>query len=157
MYNKDSIRRRNIMNKENIATDYFKNGFNCAQSVLIAFKDEFNISEKDLLKISCGFGGGMGGLQKTCGAVSGANMVIGLKYGKCNKEDNEAKDKTYGLVRDFDTEFKKIYKTSQCKDLLGCDLSTEEGKNYFNDNNLKEKVCMKCVEDSVKILNKMLF
>ena len=145
------------MSKENIATDSFKNGFNCAQSVLIPFKDEFNISEKDLLKISCGFGGGMGALQKTCGAVSGANMVIGLKYGKYNKEDNEAKDKTYSLVREFDAEFKKIYKTTQCKELLECDLLTEEGKNYFKENNLKEKVCMKCVEDSVKLVNKMLF
>ena len=141
------------MDHEMIATNYFRNGFNCAQSVLASYKDEVNIKEDDLLKISCGFGAGMARIQDTCGAVSGAYMVIGLKYGKYNKDDNEAREKTYRLVREFDSEFKKINKTTNCKELLGCNLLTEEGKKYFNDNNLIEKICIKCVECSLKILN----
>jgi C_GCAxxG_C_C family probable redox protein len=141
------------MSNEMIAINYFKNGFNCAQSVLASYKDELSMNEKNLLKISCGFGGGMARMQETCGAVSGAYMVIGLKYGKYNKDDNESREKTYRLVREFNSEFKKIFKTTECKELLGCSLLTEEGKKYFKDNNLLEKVCVKCVESSVKILN----
>ena len=144
------------MNNEMIAMNYFKNGFNCAQSVLASCKDELNMNEEDLLKISCGFGAGMGRMQDTCGAVSGAYMVIGLKYGKCHKDDNKAREKTYRLVREFDSEFKKVHKTTNCKELLGCNLLTEEGNKYFNDNNLLEKVCIKCIESSVKILNTLI-
>ena len=144
------------MNNKMKAINYFRSGFNCAQSVLTSYKDEVNMNKDDLLKISCGFGAGMGRMQDTCGAVSGAYMVIGLKYGKYNKDDNKAREKTYRLVREFDSEFKKINKTTNCKELLGCNLSTEEGKKYFNDNNLMEKVCVKCVECSVKILNRLL-
>lgn len=144
------------MNNEMIAINYFRNGFNCAQSVLISYKDKMNINEDDLLKISCGFGGGMGRLQNTCGTVIGACMIIGLKYGKYKKEDNEAREKTYRLVREFDAEFKKINKTTNCRELLGCDLLTEEGKKYLKDNNLTEKVCIKCIKCSIKILNRLI-
>ena len=144
------------MNNKTTAINYFKNEFNCAQSVLIAYKDETNISENELLKISCGFGAGMGRLQNTCGAVSGAYMAIGLKYGKFNKEDNEAREKTYALVREFDSEFKKIFKTINCIELLGCNLLTEEGKKYFHDNNLRDNICIKCIEESINILDKLL-
>lgn len=144
------------MKKEKTAINYFKNGFNCAQAVLISYRDEVNMQDNDLLKISCGFGAGMGRLQDTCGAVSGAYMVIGLKYGKYYKEDDEAREKTYSLVREFEIEFKKINKTTNCKELLGCNLLTEDGKKYYTDNNLKEKVCIKCIEDSIKILDKLV-
>jgi len=143
------------MNHEMIAINYFENGFNCAQSVLASYKDGVNISEDDLLKISCGFGAGMGRMQDVCGAVSGAYMVIGLKYGKYNKDDIDAQEKTYRLVRKYNSEFKKINKTTNCKELLGCDLLTQEGQKYYIDNDLKEKVCIKCIESSVKILNKL--
>lgn len=144
------------MKNEEIALEYFNNGFSCSQSVLTSFKDQFNINENDLLKISCGFGGGMGRLQETCGAVSGAYMVIGLQYGQYNKDDKEAKEKTYELVREFNTKFKGIYKTTSCRELLGCNLLTEEGQKYYIDNNLRENVCAKCIKDSVKILNELL-
>lgn len=144
------------MKNEEIALEYFKNGFNCAQSVLIAFKDNYNINEEDLLKISSGFGGGMGRLQETCGVVSGAYMVIGLRHGKYNKDDCEANEKTYELVREFSSRFKEIHGTTICRELLGCNLLTEEGQNYYKENNLRENVCIKCIKDSVKILNEML-
>ncbi|OGI05801.1 MAG: hypothetical protein A2Y40_01500 [Candidatus Margulisbacteria bacterium GWF2_35_9] len=145
------------MNKfETTAANYYMNGFNCAQAVLVAYKEELSIPEKELLKISCGFGAGMGRLQNTCGAVSGAYMVIGLKFGKDSKEDNDAREKTYGLVREFDLEFKRKHISSNCKELLNCDLLSEDGQKYFKENNLSETICRKCVVDSVSILNKLL-
>ena len=59
----------------------FKNGYNCAQAVLLAFSDELEIDEKTLALISSSFGGGMGRMREVCGAVSGMFMVAGLKYG----------------------------------------------------------------------------
>ncbi len=137
------------MNKEALTIEYFKNGFNCAQSVLVFYQDEIDITKDDLLKISCGFGAGIGRMQDTCGAYSGACMVIGLKCGKYHKEDNKALEKIYRLERAFDSEFKRINQTTNCKELIGCNLLTEEGKKYFIDNNLKEKVCIKCIESSI--------
>src|SRR4030042_5812413 len=110
------------MNKEQTGVDYFRNGFNCSQSVLISFAKDFNLDEITALKLSCGFGAGMGRLMETCGAVSGAYMVLGLKYGKHKKEDDQSKDKTYSLVREFDKKFREKLKTTKCGELLNCDL-----------------------------------
>jgi C_GCAxxG_C_C family probable redox protein len=88
---------------------------------------QFKLDEETALKISCGFGAGMGRAQETCGAVTGAYMVIGLKYGK-------DKEKIYSKVREFTEKFKTKYKTTNCKVLLdGCDFLTEEGQKRFKE------------------------
>ncbi len=146
-----------INNYEEIAVNKFKEGFNCSQSVLFAFANTFNLDEKTALKISCGFGAGMGRHQETCGAVTGAYMVIGLKYGKSSKDEEHLKEKTYSKIREFTKVFKEKYKTTNCKILLnGCDLLTEEGKKRFKKESLTEKICTSYVRDSVKILNDIL-
>jgi len=61
-----------------LAINSFRSGYNCAQSVLYAFKDDFDFDENLALDISVGFGGGMERLQEKCGAVTGAFMVMGL-------------------------------------------------------------------------------
>lgn len=144
------------MNKEQSVVDYFYNGFNCAQSVLTAHKDDFDLDEKQLLQVAAAFGAGMGRLQATCGAVTGAYMVIGLKYGKYTKDDDKAGAKTYQLVQDFDAAFKKIHNTTNCKELVNCDLSTDEGQQCFKDNDLKANVCTPCIKTAVKILQDIL-
>lgn len=144
------------MNRGDKAVEYFFNGFNCAQSVLAAFKDRIDVPEEQLLRLSGGFGGGMGRLQNTCGAVSGALMVIGSRFGKCKADDSEAGEKTYALVRQFSKEFEKEHGTISCRELLGCDLLTEEGKAYFADNNLKATICSKCVSNAAGIAERML-
>lgn len=75
----------NTMSRADKAIDSFRAGNNCAQSVLLAFKDDFNFDENLASKISVGFGGGMGRLQEKCGAVTGAFMVIGLYSSKCTR------------------------------------------------------------------------
>ena len=143
--------------KEEKAVEYFKKGFNCAQAVLVVFAKEHGLDEATSLKVAGGFGAGMGRMQSTCGAVTGAYMVIGLNYGKTLGDDgNEKRDKTYALVRSFDSEFKKIFGTTSCRELLNCDLTTPEGGKYFTDNRLSEKVCQKCVREAVLITEKLL-
>ena len=143
------------MDRIDTANQYFDNGFNCAQSVAAAFQDKLSLSEEELLKAACPFGSGMGRLQQVCGAVSGAFLVIGLLYGKASKEDNDAREKTYALIRQFHESFTQIHKTTYCCDLIGCNLQTEEGQSHYRQNNLAEHVCRVCVQDSVRILEKL--
>jgi C_GCAxxG_C_C family probable redox protein len=134
----------------------FREDKNCAQAVLSGFSDRFQINDEHAMSISAGFGAGMGRLQRTCGAVSGAYMVIGLYAGtKCT--DNAArKELAYKMIQDFTRKFEEKKETSQCSDLLHVNLNTEEGKEYFEDNHLKEMVCEKCIQVSLNILDDML-
>ncbi len=111
--------------------------------------------DRDLaLKVSCGFGGGMGKLQETCGAVTGAFMSIGLKYGM-TEVDLKIKEANYVKVKEFSEKFKAIHGSINCMELLKTDLTTLEGVSYFKENNLMDEVCTKCVGDAVSILEDM--
>ena len=142
--------------KQEKALNNFKSGFNCAQSVLTAFSEELKFDNSLALNISAGFGSGMGRLQETCGAVTGAFMAIGIYNSKNFTDTKTGKEKTIAMVQDFDRKFKSIYKTTNCMALLGCDLKTEDGHKTFNEKNLKETVCQKCVVDAVKILEELM-
>jgi len=88
------------MNRIETALFRFAVGFNCSQSVLSAYAEHFGFDEETAMKISSGFGGGMGRMADTCGAVTGAYMVLGLKYGQ-NSPDQEAKEGIYAWIKDF--------------------------------------------------------
>jgi len=141
-------------NKVNEALACFDEGFNCAQSVVCSYCEELGLDKKNALKASCGFGGGMGRLQETCGAVSGAILLIGLKYGKLTKEDEAAKEKTYATVREFSALFKERNKTTCCRELLGFDLLSTD--HQIAKEKIK-KVCPKMIQDAVEIAEKLLF
>jgi C_GCAxxG_C_C family probable redox protein len=101
------------------AMEYFKQGYNCTQSVVAAFRDKLNIDFKTAMKLSSSFGGGMGRLREVCGAVSGMFIVAGLLYGYDNPIDKIAKTAHYKLIQDLATEFKKSNGSIICRDLLG--------------------------------------
>ncbi|MFW9881012.1 MAG: C-GCAxxG-C-C family protein [Candidatus Thorarchaeota archaeon] len=144
------------MSKVEDAISTFKNDFNCAQSVLSTFSTQYGLDRNIALKISTGFGGGMGRLGNTCGAVTGAFMVIGLRYGMGINNGNSAKEKTYELIREFSHRFQNINRSLICKELLGCDISTHDGIEYFKQNSLFEKKCIQYVKNAVEILEKIL-
>jgi len=108
------------------------------------------------LKISQAFGGGMAQMGETCGAVTGAFMVIGLKYGRTRADDDEAKAKTCSLVKEFAEQFKARNGTIICRELLGCDIGTPEGNRVAKDKELFSTVCPSFVRDAVDILEKIL-
>src|SRR5512142_3384750 len=81
------------------AVAYFNQGYNCAQSVAAAYADEFGLDVATALKMTAGFGGGMGGLRETCGAVSGLVFIAGLQLGDYAPNDNDAKKQLYALVK----------------------------------------------------------
>jgi len=129
---------------------------NCAQAVLLGFADRFQIQEDHALSIASGFGAGMGRLQRTCGVVSGAYMVIGLYAGSKSINNAERKETAYSMIREFTTRFEGIHGTSACADLLHCDLNTQEGKAKFEEKHLKENVCDKCIQQSLNILDDLM-
>ena len=144
------------MSRVEQALSYFQDGFNCAQSIFSSFSVEYGLNRDVALKLATGIGGGTGLLGKTCGAVTGALMVIGLKYGKDSIEDDAAAEKTSSLVQKFIKEFTEINGSSTCDDLLDCDISTPEGLNTAKEKNLFTTLCPNFVRTSAEILEKIL-
>ena len=144
------------MNKVESSVFSFNNGFNCCQSVLLAYCQEFGLDSQVASRLSTGFGGGMGRMAGVCGAVTGAFMVLGLKYGRVKAEDNESREKTYMLVKEFAGKFKARNDSIICKDILECDISTRQGLRIAREKALFSKVCPKFVQDAAEILEEML-
>lgn len=144
------------MDKEKKAVETFRSGNNCAQSVLSTFAEKYDIDNDVALSIASGFGAGMGKLMETCGAVTGAFMVIGIHNNKIFKDEMEARNVTYKMIQKFANTFSKKHKTINCGELVNCDLKTEQGQMYFNENGLFDKVCVECVRSSVEILDELL-
>ena len=144
------------MAKSDDALALFKSGFNCSQAVLTAFGPSLGLDRDHCLRVAASFGGGMGRMGKTCGAVTGALMAIGLKHGAVRSDDTEAKKRTYALVNKFAEEFKARNKSLECKELLGCDLSTEAGLKQAMEKNYHNTVCPKFIKDATEILEELL-
>jgi len=95
-------------------------------------------------------------MGQTCGAVTGAFMIIGLKHGKVKAEDEEAKEKTYEIVREFVKSFKSLHGSIICKDLLGYDLDIPEEREEVEEKQICETRCPEFVKNAVEILGKLL-
>ena len=145
------------MTKSEKAAACFNDGFNCAQAVFSVFAPDYGISENESLKIACAFGGGMGRQQLTCGAVTGALMSLGLKYGKALTDSEEKKQHTYALTREFCLEFQEKFGSLNCRELLmGLDMNNPEENQKIKDLNLSESHCSEYVKEAVHITEKLL-
>ena len=133
----------------------FKEGFSCSQAVLATYCERFGLDKKQAYKLSSGFGGGMH-LDQACGAVTGAFMVIGLKYGRTRADDVEAKMKTAGMVTEFAKKFKARHGSISCTELIGCNISSMEGFEEAKKKDLFKQVCPKYVLSAAEILDEML-
>ena len=107
-------------------------------------------------EVADGFGGGMGSMGETCGAVTGAFMVIGLKHGRTVVKDRSAHRKTNSLINDFVRLFKYRNESIVCRELLGYDISIPEGLNSAREKKLFTTVCPKYVQDAVEIIEQIL-
>ena len=140
----------------NQAVACFRDDFSCSQAVFSTYAEHLGMDRQLALKVSCAFGGGMARMGETCGAVTGAFMVIGLKHGKVRTDDDDARTKTYALVREFVDRFRAKHSTIVCRDLLGCDIGTTEGKQEYDEKGYGETRCVKFVEDAVTILEEIV-
>lgn len=143
------------MNRADRAIELFNNNFNCSQAVFTVFATEYGISEELALKLATSFGGGARS-GEMCGAVAGALMVLGLKYGHFNAENNEQKQKAYSLVNEFVNRFKEINRSIICRDLLGYDLSKPDEFEIIASKGLCKTICPNMVRSAVNILEQML-
>lgn len=143
------------MTKSERAKELFLSGNNCAQAVLLSFAEDFRYSKELALKLAAGFGGGMGKMQETCGALTGAMMVLGIINGEGVNNNDDLKANAYAAVRELTSRFKERYDSTQCKDLTGCDFSTAEGAEKFKDGKIMELVCADCVAEAVMILEQI--
>jgi C_GCAxxG_C_C family probable redox protein len=142
------------MTKSEIAVDYFNNSFNCSQSVLVAFAPELGISINDSLKVACAFGGGMGKQQLTCGAVTGALMALGLKYGKAMEDNEGKKQDTYVLTRQFCEKFKEQFGALNCRELLqNLDMNDPADNALIHDLGLHDSHCTRFVKEAVELVD----
>jgi C_GCAxxG_C_C family probable redox protein len=140
------------MERSEQASSLFLSGNNCAQSVVLSFADDLKFSKELALKMAAGFGGGMGKQQGTCGAVTGAIMVLGMFKGEQVNNNDELKSGTYAAVKELTQRFTETYKTTSCRELTGCDLNTPEGSEKFKEDKIMENVCAGCVEEAVRIV-----
>jgi C_GCAxxG_C_C family probable redox protein len=143
-------------NKIKIADLRFKEGFSCSQSVLSAFSEEFDLDLNVALKISQPFGGGIAHRGDICGAVSGAFMVLGLKYGRTAAEDIPSREKTYEAVTAFIEKFEHAYGSIICKELLGHDLSTNLGHKKAEEEGVFENLCPKFVQTATELADYLI-
>ena len=106
------------MNHAEKARDLFREGYNCAQSVVGAFHEEMGLSLSEATRLASSFGGGMGGLRETCGAVTGMFLVAGMLMGYDDPADYDGKKAHYARIRQLAEQFRQKHDTLVCRELL---------------------------------------
>ena len=139
------------------AKEYFREGYNCAQSVALAYADITALDEQMVATITASYGGGMGRLREVCGAVSGMAFLASF-ISPCPTKDNaEAKKANYALVQEFAEAFRKQNGAIVCRTLLGLDRPKDEPTpsprtaEYY-----KKRPCADLVYDAALIVGNYL-
>jgi len=144
------------MDEKQQALDTFAAKNNCSQSVLLPFAQRYGVSEGQALQIAAGFGAGIGQMAETCGAVTGACMVLGLMAGQQHPQNPELKQETYRLVGEFARRFREQFGELKCRDLLGLDISDANIYQQARESGLFENLCPLYVGAAVEILLDMI-
>ena len=138
------------------AVSYFTQGHNCAQAVLLAHGPRLGIDADHCLKLAAPFGAGMARTGSTCGAVTGALMVIGLRLGHTVADDLATQERCYEVSRDFLARFHERHGTVICRELLGCDPGTPDGLAEIKGRNLHATLCTGLVRTAAELLGLVL-
>lgn len=144
-------------NHREAAKDYFLQGYNCAQSVLLAFHEELGIEKDMAARLASSFGGGMGRLREVCGAVSGMFLAAGLFYGYCSPQDIEGKKNQYERVQTLAHAFSSRNGSIVCRELLGLDHHADapapsaRTQDYY-----QKRPCAELVADAAELLEQMM-
>ena len=142
------------MSKEFVASavNYFQEDYLCSQSILMAFAPQMGIELRQAARIAAPFGAGMSRKGWTCGAVTGALMVIGLRFGHEEGIDLETKERMYEKSQAFIAQFEQRNNSVVCRDLLGHDLDQPGALEVIRDEGLFELRCPHFVQDAAEIL-----
>ena len=148
------LKKGRDMSNSEVAAQLFQNGCACSQAVLVVYGESLGLSKKMAMQIAAGFAGGMR-LGETCGAVTGAFMVIGLRYASEACDTVAGRANIYARVIEFANKFQKLNGSITCRTLLGYDISNPEGMKQAHERNLFKTTCVKMVQDAVVILDEM--
>ncbi len=139
------------MSKSQKAAELFNRKYNCSQAILGAFCEDYGVKVDTALKIACGLGSGVRSAE-ICGAVSGAVLVIGLKYGS----DSPGAQAICNIkTEEFIKCFTEANKSIVCRDILGCDISTELGREKALSEQYFTTICLDMVVKAAQILEEL--
>ena len=140
------------------AIQHFKSGYNCSQSVFMAYSDLFDLDQELAKMISVSFGGGMGRMREVCGTVSGMALLAGFKYPVPDTSNQEARKKNYAMVQKMAGLFKEKNGSIVCRELLApADAaSTNPSPKARTKEYYKKRPCVALVEDAARIAGNML-
>jgi len=134
------------------ALGLFEEGCNCAQAVCAALGPDLGLPRETCLALGAGFGAGMGREGEVCGALSGGLMILGLRHGRGEADPVALKERVYERAQELLAGFRARHGTLRCRDLLGCDLKTPEGRQQSKDRDLHHAVCAGLVREVVEFL-----
>ncbi len=136
-----------------IAASYFNKTFNCSQSVFVAFAAQNGMPEELALKLASPFGSGFARQGEVCGAVTGALLALGLRYGT---ETPAGKGDIYRISQEFLRQFKARHGTLLCRGLIACDIATPEGYEQAAEKGVFRTICPDLVRDAVEFTQKLM-
>lgn len=143
------------MSRVEDAVECFCRGAACSQAIVAVYGPSVGLPREQGMKLASGFAGGMR-LAQTCGAVTGAFMVLGLRHAGTNCDQRDGREGVYTALREFTDKFQQRNNTVVCKELLGCDISTAEGSERAKREGLFRSICPRLVQDTAEILEEML-
>lgn len=147
----------NIAERAERAQNYFRAGYNCAQSVYMAYADLFGMDTDLAAKVSAPLGGGMGRLREVCGACSGMFLVAGLAIPANNPQDKAAKAANYKMVQDLAADFRAENGSIICRELLGLDHKSDAPTpEPRTDDYYKKRPCVELVRIAAQIVGEKL-
>ena len=144
------------MNKPEIASEYMRKGFNCAQSIIKAYANEVEMKEEDAVKMASALGGGVGRNGHICGAVSGAALIIGMKFGSTDPANFQAKEKAYNKTNELLEKFSAENKSVLCKELIPYDMKIPEELKKAREAGVFAKQCLLYVLSAGRILENII-
>lgn len=134
------------------AVEFFKSGYNCSQSVVLAFADMYGFTQEQAARMAASFGGGIGRMRLTCGAACGMFLLAGLETGATDPKDREGKGANYALVQNLAAQFEKMHGSIICAELLG--LKKPEGISMPEERTAQyyaKRPCVRMVEGAARI------
>jgi C_GCAxxG_C_C family probable redox protein len=134
--------------------ELFRQGFCCAESVLLAIAESRGLKSELIPKIATGLCGGVGRSGGLCGAVSGGVLALNMVAGRSHP--SQSPEANHRLVRALLSQFEAKFGTTTCERLIGCRLDTPEGHQHFKDNQLREKTCQGLVKEAAGMVSALL-
>jgi C_GCAxxG_C_C family probable redox protein len=107
-------------------------------------------------RIASGLGGGVGRHGEVCGALTGGVLIVGLAHGRDRAEEQEAKGAVHAKAGEFVTRFAEVNGALRCRDLIGLDVSSEDGIREYYARNLLEETCSGIVSNAVRVILELL-